>query len=472
MARRNRDIAKSQTSTIGRVAQRVASKGDTRNGRGHTEHLAELGGRLYPHARTLSWISIGLALVLSCFWVLKGDADTVAWRATVAGFIIAVISGIVTVAFRIEDRKLLASSAERNAQAVAIRLPNAVPSEVARSVRPSDLLLAERRVTPWRGRRAEMMQLQDWCIAESSPRFFILSGAPLSGKTRLYLEFGRTNLGPGWRISKLRSGRERGAFALLDSLPVRHVVVVEMDEAGRDLTEFVSDVAQSSDNSRWRIILVCRSPIRIRALGAQLEQAVLSQAQALTSGTMRNIGDANDRIRWRAEATASFQNALGSHGDESARDSTKEMAGEEPFGLLVARALVDLFGLARVGDVFSALAEQELLKWPIFPIRDGDRGVPGESLARRCFAFIWLLGANASDDVREAVRPLVDPSQFNQISSYMVELYRGTEERSIVLPMIEISARIAVPELLLNCEQTIRTVAELQVPRRSRPQQC
>ena len=50
----------------------------------------------------------------------------------------------------------------------------------------------------------------------------------------------------------------------------------------------------------------------------------------------------------------------------------------------------------------------------------------------------------------------------------MVELYRGTEERSIVLPMIEISARIAVPELLLNCEQTIRTVAELQVVRQAK----
>ena len=254
-----------------------------------------------------------------------------------------------------------------------------------RVVRPSDLLWPDRQLVPFRGRARELEQLRTWCREPAAPRFFLVTGPALVGKTRLMVELASRGVGPGWRVSRLRPGHEKDAFAALAAVEGSHLVMVEVCcggvrpggvSGGRGLCARGFPVACGAGVPQPR-----RHPETSRTRRRAESWRARRGSPLAASGAH---GGAEDLRRWRSEAAAAFSREIGT---EARRSVGPVDAPGDPIGLVVARGLADALGDSHQGEpVFAALARRELRTWPALVVRRwrprGAWGIAGPQVFR------------------------------------------------------------------------------------------
>lgn len=392
--------------------------------------------------------------------------------ATLIGIILGALGIVLTVVFWYVGERTADRAREAAYLAVAERVPARVPEEILRSTLPSSLLLPDRRITPLVDRRRELKALHDWYKDPSSPRFFVLEGPLGSGKTRLWMELASKHMDKGWRISRIRGGREADVVTALSQVESRHLLVIEVSHAGPELKLFLESIATDEKYRGWRTLLVCRSSLALPPLEPTAE-AVMSECRRLPAGILLPPGALDDHARWRHEWAACFAETLGEAPSglswRAPRSGHPRIGRADPVGITVARSLADALG-AQDGenDVFSTIARAELRAWLESDPGDGVPGSPGSSATRRAFAFAWLLRATSRDDLRLAVRVSSDfgrdANHENDLANRLMRLYPGIED-SFALPPDAISAAIAIPELLHDPERAIAELATLPAER-------
>lgn len=347
---------------------------------------------------------LAIVCVASVGWVLANpNAVDQGWRATMAGWAIAVLSAIgAPASLFLANRKARARRrqiAEYRRQQVVTDLPVALPDELLASRRPSDLLSADRQLTPFRGRSKELQHIRNWCLDPEAPRFFSLTGPSMVGKTRLVIQLAADGLGPGWRISRLRPGHGSGAVAAIQEMPGRHLVVVEIAEVGRTVRDFISDVASIEQSERFRVILIARSPIAVPRPDAEISRALLEAATTMPGGAIVPYGSINDLTRWHNEAYLAFCSALGTEHPKS--QWVPNEAGT-PMGLVITRALADAFGDSE--NMQQIISDHETAQWPLPQPSNCGEAV----LTQRWFTAAWLRGSATFSEIEGAVSRLSD----------------------------------------------------------------
>lgn len=400
--------------------------------------------------RAMTFVLIVLAVALA-IWVYWPKSS---FRDAGLGTLLAVLGLVLAAAAWWRAERLRGSDMRRLAQsavtAVAEALPAKLPSDVVRSSAPSALLMPERRVIQLKGRRNDIQALATWCFDPDAPRFCAITGEAQVGKTRLWMEFVERQDWGEWTLSRLRPGREVGAFAALSELSGPQFIVIETAIAGIGLTEFLRDVVHAPHLTSWKVLLVCRSRSALPRVPDVATDVALAAAPEVRLGP---VGERDDHKRWKNEAVRAFANELGIASPVVGQ--TRESHSGEPIGVMLADWLATAMGLpSSHTDVFEELARAEIGHWRPYPTPDGDPLVPGASRARRAFALAWLVGAQDREDLGIALSaPAFETAEAASIAlEHLLRSYPGSDS-GLRLPADPIAAPIAVPELCSNSSQ-------------------
>jgi hypothetical protein len=121
------------------------------------------------------------------------------------------------------------------------------------------LVAAEYGIVPFRGRTAELVDLERWCASDAGLELGVVLGAGGTGKTRLAAELCRRVQARGSVAGFLETGASRGAVSALATVTAPLLVVV--DEAPARLADVVTllvRLADSSADSPLRVLLLAR----------------------------------------------------------------------------------------------------------------------------------------------------------------------------------------------------------------------
>ncbi len=311
--------------------------------------------------------------------------------------------------------------------------------------RPSRLMSADQAVVPFRGRRKELEMLGQWLTRPGEP-FFVLSGPPLVGKTRLSAEFAADHAA-GFRAGRLRPGREASAWTAVSAMPGKQLVVIEVGAAGEDVNGFIDDAAVST---KVKTLLVVRNSLRLRFVSQyRPREAIRDALEQASSLELGPHGGGDDLSRWSNEAATAFATEL-QIPFSGMGVGVRPTAGT-PIGVVQAHALANVLADQDSGAVWEELAFHETASWPQFPHTAPSGN--GSALPTHCFIAAALRGAATRDEITSAMSGIPDlqgssAERRGQIADWLIAAYPDPHHPAgWARPLDAIVYAIAIPTL-------------------------
>jgi hypothetical protein len=231
------------------------------------------------------------------------------------------------------------------------RLDRCVPGEAG----AFGLLVADRRVVPLQGRRADAEVLQAWCDGEVPAGVLVLSGPAGVGKTRLGLEFGLQSPEP-WVAGWLRPGQAAAAMPVIVDCGDPALIVIDDADTRAEVPRLLEALAEHGGLPRVRVLLIVRDGdallAGLRPLAADSARWLVQAADVVEVGVH---GGAGDRERWYVLAVGRFARELGVLAPSAASLAGAVGADDETMLALQARALLTVLIAPQRSGAVAAL---------------------------------------------------------------------------------------------------------------------
>lgn len=271
----------------------------------------------------------GVALVLVGFFAVKGPIPVI------CGILVALAPALMTTMAEFLDKRE-AKRAARDRVFEPLRLTR-LPTANGLSLlfpRFADPLFFYSRHDEWR-------RLGAW-LSSSSP-VMILDGGPLTGKSRLAVEWG-DSLGTPWFVGWLRPNNGAQALAAISASKQDTVIIVE--GPSQDLFYLLSEL-RDHEGPRVKVLIIARSALSVRDYVMRLGGAY--EASMFEAGVpihFDNLGEPSDHQRWFEELCRYYADKLNVPIPASNATFVQSL-GSVPIGLLHVAA----FATARAGKV-------------------------------------------------------------------------------------------------------------------------
>jgi len=313
----------------------------------------------------------GAALVLAGAGAgLAATLATGAWWARGLGGAVGGLAGLAAALWVDHAHQL------RDARDVRDEILDPVVSEAGQDDSVFALLVATCAIAPFRGRAAELAQLDRWCDDPRAHPVLVITGPAGVGKTRLVTEFAsrRPDLVPGWLH------RESGAQAVTAVRACHDPAVILVDDADErpDLNSLLEDLAAGPDGSPMRVVLISRAADPRAQIRSRLEDRYRwilgDQTPVLSVGT---FGNQDDQVRWFREAVRAYAAARRTPPPDLPGILSRGITAvaEEPILALQAQALLAVLnceagrpwragaGMAPFEEIARALFAHEQARW-------------------------------------------------------------------------------------------------------------